>query len=248
MMDRPLTAREIPFASHKQEQPRVFTAAADGRYVLEAPSIGIVLEADRLRWERHELRGELVVRCELAGAPVTDGILTSGTFNLSYTNARRDQARWIADRARVPLPEVTAALEELCHRVLHAERVGRPATLLHTIARPTADDAIDIDGIVLPRRHPAILFGDGGCGKSYIALLILGMLARQGHQVLFVDWELDGRDHRDRLERLFGADMPHVHYARCDRPISAEADRLRRLVAQHQIAYAAFDSVAFAAQ
>lgn len=247
MTGRRLSDREIPFASNApDERASAFLPMPDGRYLLKAAHLGMVFEADRLRWDRQELRCELTVRCELGGAAVHEGILTSGSFNMSYLGARRDQARYVAGRAKVSESDVSAVLDELCQRVLSAERVGKPAVLLHTLPRPTPDDVLDVDGLVLPSRHPSILFGDGGCGKSYIALLVLGVLAKRGHHVMYADWELDGQDHRDRLERLFGADMPHIHHVRCERPISAEADRLRRLVAQHRVEYAVFDSVAFA--
>jgi hypothetical protein len=35
-------------------------------------------------------------------------------------------------------------------------------------------------------------------------------------------------------------------YVRCERPLSAESDRLRRIVQEHQVQYAIYDSIAFA--
>jgi hypothetical protein len=55
-----------------------------------------------------------------------------------------------------------------------------------------------------------------------------------------------GSSRGDRLERLFGKDMPAVVYARCSRPLVDEADRLRRVVQNHRLDFAVFDSVAFA--
>jgi hypothetical protein len=60
------------------------------------------------------------------------------------------------------------------------------------------------------------------------------------------DWELAGEDHRERLERLFGAKLPGVRYARCNRPFVHELDRLRRIVRDEALDYVIFDSVAFA--
>ena len=95
-------------------------------------------------------------------------------------------------------------------------------------------------------RHPVILFGDGGTGKSMVALHAGGQLARRGIRVMLADWEFDGREHRERLGRLFGSDMPDILYARCDRPLVFEADRLRRIVTAEQVQYVILDSVAFA--
>jgi hypothetical protein len=65
-------------------------------------------------------------------------------------------------------------------------------------------------------------------------------------RVALFDWELAGEDHRDRLERLFGAEMPKVIYARCERPLVYDVDRLRRIARDERIEFAVFDSVAFA--
>ncbi|HYN08043.1 MAG TPA: hypothetical protein VES67_11685 [Vicinamibacterales bacterium] len=103
-----------------------------------------------------------------------------------------------------------------------------------------------MDGVYLPRRHPGILFADGGGLKSYWLAYALGQLNRRGFRVGFFDWELSGEDHRDRLERLFGADMPDIKYVRCDRPLVYEVDRLKRIREEEQLDYLGFDSVTFA--
>jgi hypothetical protein len=114
------------------------------------------------------------------------------------------------------------------------------------VPRPSAADALDIEGLRLYRDHPVIAFGDGGCVKSYLALYVAGQLAHRGLTVLFADWELSAEDHRDRLERIFGADMPGLLYARCDRPMVFEADRLMRLRVKHAVDFLVCDSIAFA--
>jgi hypothetical protein len=65
-------------------------------------------------------------------------------------------------------------------------------------------------------------------------------------RVAIFDWELAGEDHRDRLERLFWEGMPRVSYARCERALVYECDRLRRIVREEAIEFALFDSIAFA--
>jgi hypothetical protein len=137
-------------------------------------------------------------------------------------------------------------LEEFVQRIFESERVGDPAIDLRNLPRPAADDVIRLEGLSFPLKHPSILFGDGGTAKSYTALYVLGTLALRGLRVGMFDWELSGEDHRDRLERLFGPTMPRILYARCERPLTAEADRLRRLVKEHALDFVVFDSVAFA--
>ena len=231
----------------QQACPREFTAQSD-HYRLAVPSLAITIEADRLRWDKHELNGELSVRCELPGARTFDkGVLSIAGFNLSSARARSERAKLLAERAQTRELDWLGLIEEFCQRVLAAERTGQPAVDLRTVARPDREsDDLRVHGFVLSRRHPTILFGDGGTAKSYLALFIAGSLAERGHRVALFDWELAGEDHRDRLERLFGKTMPQISYLRCERALVHEADRLRRIVREERIEFAVYDSIGFA--
>ena len=225
---------------------RTFSASGEGRYVFGIPDLQLEFDVDRLRRERHELKGELAVRCGLAGARAVNGnSLSLADFNLSSARARTERARHLGKLADAVEIDWDRLLEEFCQRVLMAEREGRPAVLLREFPRPV-DDHLDVEGIRLHRRHPAILFGDGGTAKSYTALYLAGRLDQRGVRVLYADWEFAGEDHRDRLERLFGPDMLAVTYVRCERPLVHEADRLRRIVQEDEITYVIYDSIAFA--
>ena len=225
---------------------RAFNAVGEGRYVFAIPDLQLEFDVDRLRRERHELKGELAVRCGLAGARAVNGnSLSVADFNLSSARARTERARHLGKLADATEIDWDRLLEEFCQRVLMAEREGQPATLLREFPRPV-DDHLDVDGIRLYRRHPVILFGDGGTAKSYTALYLAGLLDQRGVRVLYVDWEFDGEDHRDRLERLFGSEMPDIRYIRCERPLIHEADRIHRIVQEDEIGYGIYDSVAFA--
>jgi hypothetical protein len=241
-------AREL-----QQMQPRgaplkrEFAAVSEDRYRLTVSEIGLALEVDRLRRDHHELIGELSVYCQLPGARTVNGTLSIADFNLSSARARSERAKLLTERANAPSVDMASLVEELCQRVLQADRAGQPAIDLRQLPRPGADDdTISAEGLVLPKRHPSIVFGDGGTGKSYLALYVAGRIAEKGASVALFDWELAGDDHRDRLERLFPDGMPRILYARCDRPLVYEVDRLRRIVRDGGIEFSVFDSVAFA--
>src|SRR5262249_21829662 len=155
--------------------------------------------------------------------------LSAATLNLSSARARRERAKELSERARANL-DFIAMLEEVCQRVMHAERRGSPAIMLRDVPRPEPDDEHNVDGFRFPKRHGTIGFGDGGTLKSYHALYTGGVLAQRGLRVALFDWELDEGAHRLRLERLFGGDMPDLRYVRCDRPLVHEVDRLRKIV------------------
>jgi len=225
---------------------REFSQVGDGHYRLGVISLGVKLDVERLRRERHELVGELTVACDIPGAKTVDGILSVADWNLSSADARWKRAKHLSTQSNAPDIDWASLLEELAQRTIRAEREGSPARPLHQYGRPGPDAEYEIDGWRLLRDHATICFGDGGSAKSYLALYVGGRLAARGVTVLYADWELGGEDHRDRLERLFGSDMPVVHYLRCDRPLVIEADRIAREVRRLSVDYLICDSIAFA--
>jgi hypothetical protein len=226
--------------------PREFRDHGDGRYALTTR--GITLELDRIRPKWGELIGELAVRCDLPLARTIDhaGTISLADFNISTQRAREERAKLLGQRSGAEAVDWFSLLEEFCQRVLQAERTGLPAVLLRDVSRPAPDDHFEIDGLPFPRRHPVIVFGDGGALKSLLDLYWLGTLAQRGERVAYFDWEFDAADHRERLERLFGPEMPPVLYVRCERPLVDEIDRLQRIVQLNDLTYGVFDSVGYA--
>jgi hypothetical protein len=164
---------------------RKFEAIGEDRYRLTVADLGITLELDRLRREHHELIGELSARCELPGARTVDGSLSIADLNLSSARARQDRAKLLKERANTGEQlDWVAILEEFSQRVLQADRMGLPAVDLRMIPRPAAnEEMVEVSGLSLPRRHPTILFGDGGTGKSYLALWLAGRMVEMGMSV-----------------------------------------------------------------
>jgi hypothetical protein len=227
---------------------REFGSIGDGHYRLSLLAEGVIFDVTRLRWERGELLGVLAVSADFAGAKVVDGVLSIGTFNLTSVSARTTRAKELASRANAPELDFGQALEELCQRTIRAEEAGRPLILLRNVEPLPFDftDVIAIDGFPILRRHPSILFADGGTGKSTLALYFAGELERRGVSTLYLDWEMDEYDHRKQLERLFGSDMPDVKYRRCERPLVIEAEGIADQVRQCGIEFVMCDSIVMA--
>ncbi len=222
-----------------------FKVVEEGRYELDIPEWQMVFQVDRLRRERQHLLGELTVRCDIPGCgAVKDNIISISDMNFSSARAKEDKQRYLVRRVKcadeIPFLKL---LEELSIGVTLAEREGSPSQDMRTIPLPEEDDETEVDGLILPKRHSTIFFGDGGSAKSYFALYYLGRLALDGAKVAFFDWELDGGDHRKRLELIFGSNPPHIEYARCENGIVNESDRLIKTVKDHNITFAVFDSI-----
>src|SRR5262245_54594205 len=202
---------------------KTFCQIGESMYQFTILELGIQLTIDRLRRDHHELKGELAVACDLAGAHTVNGFLSAADFNLSSAQARTARAKLLAERSEAADIDWQAFIEELCVRTIAAERQGAPSRPLHTYERRSAerDVILDIHGWPWLRDHPMITFADGGGLKSYLALYGAGILSQHGLQVGFADWELSGDEHRDRLERLFGDEnaLPLIHYFHCDKPL-----------------------------
>lgn len=226
----------------------IFRAGGDGQFALAYPETGIEFTADRLRRERHELHCELSVACGIVGARAIDGVLSIGTFNLSSPTAAQQRARLLRELARSKDDlDWLGMIEELRQRVLRAERVGEPSVSLRTVElKPADDEQFEVLGLALPRRHATILFGDGGTGKSLLALELVKALDQAGERVGYFDWEMDPWIHRRRLAGLCGtAPLPDLRYVRCERPLIHEVDRLRRVIHTDGLTYAVLDSVGY---
>jgi hypothetical protein len=213
-----------------------------GFYELATPQVKLTL--DRLRRCDGDVIGEMTVRGNhpLAGR---GGILSFGVLNLGSVRARTERAR-LLERFAIKGVNWTRLLEQFVFDVIEAERRGSPAIDLRTAPLPENDGCYHVAGFRLPKRFPGILFGDGGSAKSLIVLHLAGLLAQEGVRVAYFDWELDPSEHRRRLELMFGPMAPKILYCRCERPLSAEADRLRRVVREERIDYAIYDSVGMA--
>jgi len=224
---------------------RRFHTLNDGqRFLLHLQDVPIEFDLEHVRRERGELFGQLTVRTELMGARTYGDILNAGTLNLTSPAARKGRAALLAELSRASQIDWHRLLEEFACRVLDAEAAGQPSVRLKDVPQRSEPDHFDLDGVLVTRRSPSMLFGDAATGKSVWSLYQLGRLAQQGRRVALFDWELDADAHAKRLRALFPEALPDVRYVNCSRPLIYEIDRLRRVVADDRLEYAALDSVA----
>ena len=138
---------------------REFERIDEDRYRLGIPDVGVIIEIDRLRREKHELWGELSVSCALPGARTVNGdVLSIADLNLSAARSRQERAKQLEARSNTRGGlDWTGLIEEFCQRVLQADRAGSPAVDLRQLARPTADaDMVQVDGLALVSSLPPV--------------------------------------------------------------------------------------------
>jgi len=112
-----------------------------------------------------------------------------------------------------------------------------------------------VEGLI-PKGFPTLLYGDGGKGKSYLALYLahciamnrrfLGLKVQQGN-VLYLDWEMD-RDETlrrsYRISRGIGLAQPPsgLFYSPCYEVIDSITDKLEYECRQNNVNFVIYDS------
>ena len=211
----------------------------------------LILEFDLIRTERSgEVTAELLVT---STAPAISGTIHHARINLVSTRSRAELAKHLAVRAGAQSLDWSQVIEYACRETVLAYRAGAPAILLRDAPEPEAG-AFVLPPLLLARM-PTLIFGDGGSGKSMLALAagltihtgrpVLGIAPSETMRVGFLDWEMDAAEHRARARGLLGEESDLV-YVPCARPLADDVDRLRRIIRQHGIGYVVVDSVALA--
>jgi hypothetical protein len=229
-----------------------------GRYSLSwAEPDNIDMDFDLLRADRRsgDVTAELAVR---STAP-TNGLLHRARLNLTSTRGITEMVNVLRKRTPGTNLDWNGLLLEACTKVLDRYRAGEPAIQLRD-AEPPPEAGVLLDPLLLGR-HPNLLFGDGGTGKSYLALALalslhtgqplLGIQPKAAVRVAYLDWEFEAWEHRHRMQLLVGLErgrdqLPDLVYRRCSGPLRDQADQLRRLIANEGIGFVVIDSVALA--
>lgn len=230
-------------------------------YVLRVPDVVTELSVDRLSRSRGEVHGELVVECGLPGTRSLDGHLHQARFNLSSTTSRTTLARVLTARSNAPELDWLDLLEDLCRRVLSAERRGDPVEKVGALPIPLGE-VYRLEPM-LPKGSTTFLYGREGTGKSTLACAIAVSVETGSPMVhgwtphrartLFLDWE-GGRASINRRVRgiAIGAGLPDVvtiDYLDCRRrgPLHGFAEDIARMVDAEGYGLVVVDSVGMAA-
>lgn len=224
---------------------------AHGRYALEwGDPERAILELDYLRADH----GDITAEVSATSTVPAGGLVHVARVNLLSTRSLSEYAGHVAKRTAGSSTDWNQLVGVAAREVVQRYRRGEPAVLLRDV--PPSSDAGSILPPLAVARMPTILFGDGGACKSLLALgaaasiqsghPYLGMEPSATTTVGYLDWEMDGHEHRSRLARLAGDELPGIVYIACGRPLADEVDRIRREIIRHEIGYLIVDSVGLA--
>jgi len=207
---------------------------------------GVRVEARHLHRDHHRLYAEVDVRADWAGVK---NPLSSARQEVTSQTARTALANYCHKRSHTK-PEDNLDWHDVIDCAFidftAADREGDAVIVLDDAPSVALRD-YTIDGLTVPADAASFLIAPGDSLKSLITLYVLGTLARRGHHVLYLDWEWTADRHKQRKQRLFGAErLPSLHYLRCRAPLTVETDRIRRICDRDRIEFLAIDSVGMA--
>lgn len=246
---RPTLPDDVPF------RPKPVLSSSQGVFRTEYPKPeAVVVEIDHVHAERGgEVKGEVSVYSTSRGSPE---LLHRSNLTLSGIRSRQELANYMNKRTPGEQLDWTTFIETAAVLTIEAFRRGEPVVYLRDVP-PPVEAGYALHPLVL-NDEPTIWFGDGGDGKSLLALaaaaviasgradILPGVTPNQKRRVLYLDFEFSASEHRNRLERICGPDMPSVLYLRCDGALTYEVDRVQRAVRDWDAQFLVIDSVAFA--
>lgn len=234
------------------ESPMEFVGAQD-IYTARWPQFGLEIEFDLLRTTSGgDLTAQATVRDASEGG---QRVVHVGRVTLTGARSLSDYATYVTKLDQQRFKDFNRMLARAARQTVVEHRKGEPAILLKD-AQPRPDGGWLLRPLV--RADGAtILYGDGGSGKSYLALAIaaalqagdaelLGMMPTTTLRVGYLDWEWEASDHLERLRKLLGDHLPEIVYVPCRLSLAEELDRLRTIIREHQLDFLIVDSVALA--
>lgn len=170
-----------------------------------------------------------------------------------------------AERAHFPLVELEKEVEGICRRYPNnvkdspkEELELKPVAFSEMVEPPPQESLI---GNLIPKHHVSLMYGDGGHGKSYVALSLgfhiatgqpfIGMTTDK-NKVLYCDWELSAEDHARRgfsLARGMGLTKPpeNIYYLQMNQSLGVVFPKLRQMICHMGIGMVIIDSLGLAA-
>jgi len=226
-----------------------------GGYDLQWEDIAIQASIRQVREDGRGIRAELKVSTRRFGY---SELLYRNIVSLLSPNSKGAMAKDLERRFPLKGMEETVPLwpdrlEHMADSVVTAHRKGQPVEDIGD--QPIREASAYRVKPFLPEMVPTVLFGEGGSGKSYFALVLgllvcsgeerLGLRVQQGN-VLYLDYETCFADLNERSRALqAGLELSKtiLQYRRCEMPLVREIERIAKLVERYEFELVIIDSV-----
>ncbi|MEO7859897.1 MAG: AAA family ATPase [Nitrospirales bacterium] len=217
-------------------------------YTVRAPKHHVALTFDRLQ----EQRG---IHAEISITLGKTVLLDSVSLGLQSDSAQTNLVKTVKEFSNeIPWKII---LQRACTMVLRRYREGEPLRIL-TVDTRVEPLTFQINPLVF-REKATVLFGDGGLGKSSLALFC-GMLISTGETVaglsalpgvaLYLDYEDSYDVHVRRMQAIAAAHpalaRANVLYQACTEPLASLTHTLLRRIQAEGITFVVLDSLAAA--
>lgn len=198
------------------------------------------------------------LKAEIRVHSVSGGRLAWEKLNLSSGRSRGDLPKKL--RASHPEVDWSKLLDHVCYEAAQRFRQGNPTKVLMPVF-VTQKEAYLVEKL-LPKGEPTVLYGDGGFGKSWVALTLSlavgtktglpgGLTPSEQANVLYLDYESCEADHQDRLAALVaGMGVENyegqICYRSMTRPLADDASYIRTEIDERKIGLVVVDSFGLA--
>ncbi len=160
--------------------------------------------------------------------------------------------------------KLDALIDDMCRRYPSSQEIATDEAMdfapvsLGELAEPPP--RVDLVEGLLPEGYITVLYGDGGMGKSYLALAIATCVALEKRflgrgvkptGVLYLDWEVDQNEAARRafqIARGMGLERPpmNIWYEEINQPLSAMAGKIKAYIEERGVGVVIIDSLGLA--
>lgn len=222
-------------------------------------SDGVEFQMERFEDGRDGLKVELTV-LHVNGATPT--LIDFGKWNTGAPTTRKQLAKTFHEKhPRVSEQDFAARLQEIAFLAVQEWRNGgEPFVDLATIVVDRTKPAMLLPPLI-PAAGTVLDYGNGEAGKSLFVMAqaltvatgcpFLGLAPRDIGRVLYLDWEDNGQQQRERMDALCaGLNVPvpedSIIFRRMDRSIFDSEDRIKNAAAEYEVALIIADSIGMA--
>lgn len=228
--------------------PQVYDTPGGYRFFWPLENVQITVK--RLSDDRRNQTTSAEIRVESLD-PAAKGHVHQSRINLTSTQAKAGLAKKLKEyNEGIGWDNI---VEALCFQTLEMHRQGEPLQMIGDA--PLSGGTKYRLWPVCPESMPALIFGEGGTGKSFLALMA-AILVQTGHRyaglrptqgnVLYLDYETSAETQNERVRAICaGMKMEPVQiaYRYCYHPLAEDIETIQDMVHERGITFIVVDSM-----